>query len=334
MLLEEFNQFQLLFSLEGLLLVGFLLNFVPSLLDCKAVLGVVKENGLVLEVLLGFFDGHLEAHDRVLKELLSLGESLVLLLEVGALHFPVLGLALLRGQQGGSGGNQLLSDLGQELQDVDDRLVVNLGGQLGQSGDEGLVEGVLSFGELGGHLLEAALQLGEGNTSLEVLHDLAGFIDGFDLVDVSGILLDPDCVLVLSGLALIGKALLVVGDIGGHDTDFAFSLSKGFAGRLDQVAERDDLGLVVGDFLFEVLDELGEGGGVSLVNLVSLLLVVVQLGSNVVEQDLDLSDGSTSLEMQLQDGKDCIAKVVAVDLSQHLPGIFSLVSVPGEGQGD
>lgn len=76
--------------------------------------------GLVLEVLLGFFDGHLEAHDRVLKELLSLGESLVLLLEVGALHFPVLGLALLRGQQGGSGGNQLLSDLGQELQDVDD----------------------------------------------------------------------------------------------------------------------------------------------------------------------------------------------------------------------
>ena len=51
---------------------------------------------------------------------------------------PVLGLTILSFSQVVSGGDDLLSDLGEQVKDLDDLLVVDLGGELGQGGDEGL----------------------------------------------------------------------------------------------------------------------------------------------------------------------------------------------------
>jgi hypothetical protein len=89
------------------------LNSVPSQLDLKTVFSIIKEDSLVFEVFLGIFNGVLEVDDRVFKEGLSLGQSLVLFLEVSTLDFPVLGLFLFSGEEGSSAGDQLLSDLGQ-----------------------------------------------------------------------------------------------------------------------------------------------------------------------------------------------------------------------------
>lgn len=119
-----------------------------------------------------------------------------------------------------------------------------------------LEERVLSFSELGLNFLESALDLGEGNAGLQVLHDFAGLIDGVDLVDVLGVLSDPGGVLRVSGLGLVGVGVLVVGDIGGDDAHFGLGLSEGLGSGLDQIVEGDDLGLVVLDFLLKVGDDL------------------------------------------------------------------------------
>ena len=90
---------------------------------------------MVFKSLNSVFDGFLELNDGSLKEGLSLGESSVFFLEMGGLSNPVGGLFLFVGEEVSSGSNELLSDLGEEFQDLDDGLVVDLGGELSQSGN-------------------------------------------------------------------------------------------------------------------------------------------------------------------------------------------------------
>jgi len=56
--------------------------------------------------------------------------------------------------------------LGEEIKDLDDGLVINLGGQLSESTDQGLEEGMLTLSELSLDLFESTLDLREGNTCL------------------------------------------------------------------------------------------------------------------------------------------------------------------------
>jgi len=85
---------------------------------------------------------------------------------VSSLGNPVGGLSLFGFSQLGLGSNQLLSDLAEEIEDLDDGFVVNLGGQLSEGGDEGLEEGVFAFSKFGLDLLESGFNLGEGDTGL------------------------------------------------------------------------------------------------------------------------------------------------------------------------
>ena len=94
--------------------------------------------GMVFKGLVGTLDDGLVAHDGTFKEGLSVCESLVLLLKVGALGGPVASLTFLSLAKVVSGGNDLLSDLAEEIEDLDDLLVVDLGGELSKGGDQGL----------------------------------------------------------------------------------------------------------------------------------------------------------------------------------------------------
>lgn len=146
MLLESLDDFELLLSFEGLGLVALNLDLVPSLLNGQTVFSIIKEDlkykiskySFIFKIFDSIFDGLLEINDGVLEEGLSLAQSFVFFLEVSTLGSPIFGLFLFLGQEGGSRGNQLLSDLGQQFEDLNDALVVNLGGQLSECGDEGL----------------------------------------------------------------------------------------------------------------------------------------------------------------------------------------------------
>jgi hypothetical protein len=167
-----------------------------------------------------------------------------------ALNIPVGSLFLLIGQKWSSAGHQLLSNLGQEFQNLNDALVIHLWGQLCEGTDEWLEQSVFAFHQFGLHLLESALELGERNTCLEMLYDLGGFIDGVDLVNMLCILSLPCCVLWGSIGWFVGKAFLVAGDVGGHDSYFGFSFTQGLCGWVSQVGKGHNLALVIGDFLF------------------------------------------------------------------------------------
>lgn len=173
---------------------------------------------------------------------------------------------------------------------------------------------MLSFLELGLDLFESALELGEGDSCLQVLHDLACLVDRVNLVDVLGVLLDPNGVLVSSGGGFLVVALLVIRNVLGDDSYFALCFGESLGGGVSEISEGDDLGLVVLDFLFEVSDELFESGRVGLAHLVGSLLVLVELGGDVVEEDLDFSDGASSGELKLENREDGVSEGVLVDL--------------------
>jgi hypothetical protein len=203
--LESLNDVELLLSLEGLLLILLLLDGAPLFLDSQSFNFVFKSESVVLKGFSASFDDGLVLGDGLLKEGFSLGESLVLLLKVSALDGPLFSLSLFDFSELVSGGDELLSNLGKEIEDSDDGLVVNLGSELGKSLDDGLEEGVLGFSELGLDLVESALDLSEGDTSLEVLNDLAGFVDGLDGIGTLGVLLNPGLVLLGSEGGLGGE---------------------------------------------------------------------------------------------------------------------------------
>jgi hypothetical protein len=302
----------------------------PNVLDSQSFLLVLKLEFVVFEGFSGTFNDGLVLDDGSFEELFSVSQSLVLLLEVGGLSDPVGSLSLFGFSQLSLGSNQLLSDLAEEIEDLDDGLVVNLGGQLGEGADEGLEEGVLAFSEFSLDLLESGLDLGESNTGLEVLNNLGGLIDGFDLLVVFGILVNPGLVLLFSEFLFGGESVLVVLDVLGDDSDFLLSLSESVGGVLSQLGEGDDLSLVVSDGLLEVVDEFLAGHLVILVHGVSSLLVSLDLGGDVVHQEVDLVDGSTSRQVELDDGKDRVAQGILVDLSENLSVELVLLSSSGQ----
>jgi len=72
---------------------------------------------------------------------------------------------------------------------------------------------------------------------------------------------------------------------------------------------------------------LGESSLICFVDFVSFLLVVVELRSNVVQKDLNLTDWASSLEVELEHREDGISEMALIDLSKNLSWVFSLVGV-------
>jgi hypothetical protein len=103
--------------------------------------------------------------------------------------------------------------------------------------------------------LESGLNLSKGNTGLEVLNDLGGLIDGFDLLVVFSILVNPGLVLVSSELLFRSESVFIVLNVLGDNSDFLLGFSEGVGGVLSQLGKSDNLGLVVSDGLLEVIDE-------------------------------------------------------------------------------
>jgi hypothetical protein len=88
-----------------------------------------------------------------------------------------------------------------------------------------------------------------------VLNDLAGFINGFNLVSVFSILLDPGFVLLVSEGLFRSVGVLVLFDILGSLSDFLFSFSEGIGGVLSQFGKGVDLGVVIVDLIFHIGNE-------------------------------------------------------------------------------
>ena len=65
-----------------------------------------------------------------------------------------------------------------------------------------------------------------------MLDDLGGFINGFNLLVVLGILINPGFVLLGSNLGFRGEGIFVVFNILGDDSNFLFSFGEGVGGVL------------------------------------------------------------------------------------------------------
>ena len=288
---------------------------------------------MVFKGLVGTLDDSLVADDGTFEEGLSVSKSLVLLLEVRALGSPVFSLTVLSFAEVVSGGYDLLSDLAQEIEDLNDLLVVDLGGELGQGGDEGLnikirkylEEGVLGLAEAGGDLVESGFQLGESNTSLQVLNDLGGLINSDDVSIVFGILLFPGSVLLDAECGLGVEGLNVLVEILGGLTDLLLSLVESLGGVVTELGDSNDLGFVVVDCALEVVDELFTGGSVVFVDLVSIGLLLVKLSSDILEEKVDLINTVTSCSSQMDQGQNGVTERALVDISQDLLGVLEFV---------
>lgn len=76
------------------------------------------------------------------------------------------------------------------------------------------------------------------------------------MVSMSSIFLNPYGVLVFSVGGFFSKALFVVSNISGDNSDFGFSFSQCFGSLISQVSQGSDLSIVVSDFLFQIFDDL------------------------------------------------------------------------------
>jgi len=152
------------------------------------------------------------------------------------------------------------------------------------------------------------------------------------LLVVFGILVNPGLVLLFSEFLFGGESVLVVLDVLGDDSNFLFGFSESVGGVLSQFGKSDDLGLVVSDGLFEIVDELLAGNLVVLVDGVGSLLVSLDLGGDVVQEEVDLVDGSSSSKVQLDDGQNRVTQSVLVDLSKNLFGILEFVLLGSDGE--
>jgi hypothetical protein len=149
---------------------------------------------------------------------------------------------------------------------------------------------------------------------------------------VFGILVNPGLMLLFSEFLFGGEGVLVVLDVLGDDSNFLFSFSESVGGVLSQFGKSDDLSLVVSDGLFEIVDEFLAGNLVVFVYGVGSLLVSLDLGSDVVQEEVDLVDGSSSSKVQLDDGQNRVAQSVLVDLSKNLFGVLEFVLLGSDGE--
>ena len=184
---------------------------------------------------------------------------------------------------------------------------------------------MFAFSKSGGNLFESGFNLGECDTGLKVLDNLGGLINIFDLLLVFSILLLPGCVLLFSELFLWGEGLLVHFDVLGGNSDFFLGFSEGVGGILLELGGGDDSGLVIGDFLFHVVNELFTWGDVVILDWIGSLLVGVDVGGDIVQQQVDLVDGGTGGKVELNNRQDWVTQSVLVDLGQGLLGVHNLL---------
>jgi hypothetical protein len=112
-----------------------------------------------------------------------LGKRLFLLGEVCKEDFPISLGAFFSLAGKGLFLNNSSADVLEELKDLHNVLVVELGGELGKRGNEWLEEGsvlVLVVAELFKDFIVSALDLGEGNSVDHVVDELNSFLEGGD----------------------------------------------------------------------------------------------------------------------------------------------------------
>jgi len=230
-------------SFGGTELVVLRFRVAPGGLGGEGLLDVFEFDLVVLEGVLELGEEIFSGGDEGGKAGLLVGEGGLLALEGGEEGFPVtLGLFLVL-----LGELLLLNDTGadvlEEIQNLDDGLVVELGGELGEGGNEGLEEGgVLVVG--GSKLLEdlvvTGLDLGESDTVDHVLDELDAFLKGGDLDGLFVVIGSPFAVLGLTfgGALFDGFDGLVVVLVG---------LLELLLGRVEELLVVDDLVLDAGD---------------------------------------------------------------------------------------
>ena len=165
-----------------------------------------------------------------------------------------------------------------------------------------------------------------------MLDDLWGLINSFNLLVVFGILVNPGLVLVGSELSFRSKGVFVVLDVLGNNSDFLLGFSEGVGGVLSQLGKSNNLGLVISNSLFEVIDKLFAWNLVIFVDGVGSLLVSLNLCGDVVQEEVNLVDGGTSGEMKLDDREDWVTQGILVNFSKDLSVKFVLLGSDGKSQ--
>jgi hypothetical protein len=119
---------------------------------------------------------------------------------VGREFSPSSGLLVLGFLQNSSGFNQLLSQLDEQLHDLLNGFMVNLGGQFGQGSDDGLEQSSvrLVFRKTLLNGFESGFQLCKGRSQSQVLDELDCIVNGGNSLIVFTVLPDPDIVLGVS----------------------------------------------------------------------------------------------------------------------------------------
>lgn len=141
MLLDSLENVLLPFSFLGLDGIEFLLCSAPSVLSGESFLNNLKFECVEFKKFVAIFDGGLVGGDLTLEGLLSLDESGVLVGQVSREFNPVSSLSVFSFLKDTSGFNELLSELGEELGDSGESLLVNVGRELSQGSDDGSEEG-------------------------------------------------------------------------------------------------------------------------------------------------------------------------------------------------
>jgi len=158
---------------------------------------------------------------------------------------------------------------------------------------------VFTFSKLGLDLFKSALDLRKSNTSLKVLDNLGSFINSFNLVNVLSILLFPSGVLLFTKSTFRSKAVFVLFNILGDLSNFLFSFFKSFNSILSELCGGNNLGLVIGNLLFHISDELFASGFIIFINSVSISLLLVKSTGQVLEEEVNLVNRGTSCSCKL-----------------------------------
>jgi len=297
--LKSFNKINLSGSFTGLFFITFCLIFTPNVLDSQCFSFIFKSKSMVFKGLDCSGDGFLIGYNGIFKVGLTFNESLVFVLKVLALSNPIGSLSLFSVLEEVSGLNELLSNLTEEIKDLDDGLVINLGSKLSEGTDQGLEEGVFTFSKFSLDLFKSALDLGESNTSLKVLNDLGSFINSFNLVNVLSILFNPGLVLLSTEGIFRSIAIFVLFNILGDLSNFLFSFFKGFNGILSELGGGNNLALVISNLLFHISDELFASSFIVFIDSVSRGLLLVKSAGHVLKKKVNLVNRGTSCSCKL-----------------------------------
>lgn len=279
---------------------------------------------MVFEGLSELLEEGFSGGDEVAESGSLVSKRLFLVFEVGEEGFPIL-LALLFTESGGGlffddGGSDGL----EEVQNLHDVFVVELGGKLSERGDEGLEKG----GSGGGGFLEffeyfvvSDLNLGEGNTVDHVLDELDALFEGGNLDGLGVIFFSPFVVFSFTlgcagGDGVNGLVVILVG---------LFKVNLGLFNNFGIIANGSaEGGNGIGLFA-DLFSEAGEGivtgGLIGSVLFVSLGLGVFKVSNNLVQQKGDFFHGVLGNHVQGNSADEGGAEVVLVNLSKDGLGV-------------